>query len=249
MNNYSPPMKGTADSLAKHGRYGDSMLVHMNPIEVLGIASLSPGGKLTTNPVTGQPEAFLPFLAPMLGGAVGTAALGSTLGPALAGAVGSGLASWAESGDIQQGLMSGITGYGIGSALGTLGKDAATSAAEGVSNVGSGVVPTGLGSVTPDPSALGVDLIESLPFDPMSSGGVYAGGAGSPYIPVAETLPGATIGDIPFRERMSSYLSDDELIPELVKKSPLIFTGEMGRSELQAQRDLEDLSGDKSEKE
>ena len=42
-----------ADSLAKHGRYGDSMLVHMHPIEVQGIASLVPGGRLPVNPGTG----------------------------------------------------------------------------------------------------------------------------------------------------------------------------------------------------
>ena len=68
MNNYAPPLQGTANNLAKYGRYGDSMLVHMNPIEVQGIAALSPTGRLTTNPVTGQQEAFLPFLAPLLGG-------------------------------------------------------------------------------------------------------------------------------------------------------------------------------------
>ena len=60
-------MEGIASVLADQGRYGDSMLVHMNPAEVQGLASLSPTGSLTVNPQTGQPEAFLPFLAPMLG--------------------------------------------------------------------------------------------------------------------------------------------------------------------------------------
>ena len=64
MNN--PPFQGVANHLAGYGRYGDSQLVHMNPAEVQGIASLVPGGKLTTNPVTGQPEAFLPFLIPLI---------------------------------------------------------------------------------------------------------------------------------------------------------------------------------------
>jgi hypothetical protein len=49
--------KPLADALAAKGRYGDSILVHMNPIEVAGLASLSPTGELTTNPDTGQPEA------------------------------------------------------------------------------------------------------------------------------------------------------------------------------------------------
>ena len=55
-----------AERLAAQGRFGDTMLVHMNPKEVQGIASLMPGGRLTTNPVTGQPEAFA-FLAPLVG--------------------------------------------------------------------------------------------------------------------------------------------------------------------------------------
>jgi len=45
----------TAQGLAGFGRYGDNMLVHMNPDEVAGLMSL---GNLTTNPVTGLPEAF-----------------------------------------------------------------------------------------------------------------------------------------------------------------------------------------------
>lgn len=54
-----PPMQRQAERLAAQGRYGDSMLVHMNPAEVQGIASLVPGGQLPTNPQTGQPEAFV----------------------------------------------------------------------------------------------------------------------------------------------------------------------------------------------
>ena len=58
-----PPMQRQAERLAAQGRYGDSMLVHMNPAEVQGIASLVPGGQLPTNPQTGQPEAFPWLLA------------------------------------------------------------------------------------------------------------------------------------------------------------------------------------------
>jgi hypothetical protein len=125
--NQQPPMQGMANQMAQHGRYGDSMLVHMNPIEVQGLASLSPTGSLTVNPVTGQPEAFLPFLAPLLGSFLGSSLLaGSTLGgllgtglsSAAAGAIGSGLATTAATGDLKQGILSGLTGYGLGSALG-----------------------------------------------------------------------------------------------------------------------------------
>ncbi len=126
------PMQPMAQQMAQQGRYGDSMMVHMNPIEVAGIASLSPTGQLTTNPMTGQPEAFLPFLAPLLGSLAGSTFLtGSTLGgltgalglsggisSAAAGAIGSGLATTALTGDIKEGLLSGLTGCGVGKALG-----------------------------------------------------------------------------------------------------------------------------------
>lgn len=112
------PLQPMADQMAQYGRFGDSMMVHMNPVEVAGIAALSPTGNLTTNPVTGQPEAFLPFLAPMLGSMAGKALLGKTLGSAIAGAVGSGLTTAAITGDLKKGLVSGLTGYGVGQALG-----------------------------------------------------------------------------------------------------------------------------------
>jgi hypothetical protein len=144
------PLQPQAEQMAQYGRYGDSMLVHMNPAEVQGIASLTPGG-LTTNPVTGQPEAFA-FLIPMLAsmaapgaftaaaGALGTGALGSTLAAigansALAGAIGSGLATTAMTGDLKKGIASGLMGYGVGSALGA-GSDAATGATETAAALG-----------------------------------------------------------------------------------------------------------------
>ena len=104
MNNYAPPLQGTADNLAQYGRYGDSMLVHMNPIEVQGIAALSPTGRLTTNPVTGQQEAFLPFLAPLLGSWLGLGATGSAL-------LSGGIATIASGGDIKKGILTGLSSY------------------------------------------------------------------------------------------------------------------------------------------
>jgi hypothetical protein len=140
------PLQPQAQQLAQAGRYGDTMLMHVNPAEVQGLASIMP---LTTNPETGQPEAFLPFLIPLLGSILGTTALpaaltgmgaaagagglGTALGTmggflgthaGIAGAIGSGAAEWARTGDFKQGLMSGLTGYGAGKVLGGLGKQA-----------------------------------------------------------------------------------------------------------------------------
>ena len=127
MNNMMPPLQANADDLARYGRYGDSMLVHMNPAEVQGIAALSPTGQLTTNPVTGQPEAFLPFLAPFIAkllpaaltkvglGGLGAAAAAA---PGLTTAATSGLMTGIAEGDLEKGIMAGITSFGMGKALG-----------------------------------------------------------------------------------------------------------------------------------
>ena len=105
MNRY--PAKPMMDEMAKYGRYGDTMLVHMNPAEVTGIASLVPGGRLTTNPVTGQPEAFLPLLLGFAAKGLGLSALGTGA------LVGAGTA--AVTGDLKRGILSGLTaGFGAG---------------------------------------------------------------------------------------------------------------------------------------
>jgi len=48
-------VSNTAQGLAGLGRYGDTMLLHINPEELQGLASL---GKITYNPITGLPEAW-----------------------------------------------------------------------------------------------------------------------------------------------------------------------------------------------
>ena len=111
---YNAPYQGVANQLSQYGRFGDSQLVHMNPIEVQMLSRLSPTGELTTNPMTGQKEAFLPFLAPLLGSFLGSSLLPAAIPAlagktALAGAIGSGLATTAATGDLEQGIMSGIT--------------------------------------------------------------------------------------------------------------------------------------------
>ena len=116
---FRPPMEPMAQNLASRGRYGDSMLVHMNPAEVKGLAALSPTGSLTRNPDTGQPEAFLPLLLGLMGsGLAGAGALGA-MTPLIAGAIGSGLGTWAETGDLGEGIQAGLMGAMMGKLTGT----------------------------------------------------------------------------------------------------------------------------------
>ena len=108
-------IKQQTQNVAAQGRYGDSMLLHVNPAEVKGLASAMP---ITVNPETGQPEAFLPFLAPIAGSLIGGSLLGGTaLGALGASALGSGLAQFAATGDLKKGLLAGLTGYGLGAAM------------------------------------------------------------------------------------------------------------------------------------
>jgi hypothetical protein len=138
-------IKQQTQNVANQGRYGDSMLLHVNPAEVKGLAQTMP---ITVNPETGQPEAFLPFLAPLLGSmgmtALAGTGIGATLGLSglsagmLAG-LGAGLGTYAQTGGSgSKALLSGLTaGFGTNamntgaaaSAGATAGTDAATQAA------------------------------------------------------------------------------------------------------------------------
>ena len=120
INRYNSPMQPMAENLASRGRYGDSMLVHMNPIEVQGLASLSPTGSLTRNPDTGQPEAFLPLALGLLGSGLGGAGMLGGLGSLAAGAIGSGLGSFIETGDLKEGIKSGLMSALMGKVSGEL---------------------------------------------------------------------------------------------------------------------------------
>ena len=99
------PMQPMAEALAEKGRFGDTMLVHMNPAEVQGLASLVPNGQLTINPDTGQPEAFLPLLLGLLGSGLGAAGVGNAL---LLGSLGSGIGTAIESGSLKKGIQAGL---------------------------------------------------------------------------------------------------------------------------------------------
>jgi hypothetical protein len=120
-------IKEQTQNVANQGRYGDSMLLHVNPAEVKGLAQAMP---ITVNPQTGQPEAFLPFLAPVLGSMAG-GALFTSLSPALAAGIGAGLATYAQTGGSgSKALLSGLTaGFGA-NALGNAANTATTTATQ-----------------------------------------------------------------------------------------------------------------------
>ena len=138
-------MQSLAQTVQSQGRGNDTMLVHMTPREVGGLQSLANtyGGRLTTNPETGLPEAgFLDSILPAIAGAALTVGSGGTLTPLMAaGIVGGGTA--VATGDISKGLTAGLGAYGGGS-LGSL-----AGAGAGAKTVGAGIQP---GLTTAGPS-------------------------------------------------------------------------------------------------
>ena len=95
-------LRDNAEEVASKGRYGDTTLIHVNPEEVRGLASIAP---LTTNPETGLPEAFLPALAPFVI-------------PMLTGAAIGGVGSYITGGDPLTGAAFGALGGVAGPAIG-----------------------------------------------------------------------------------------------------------------------------------
>lgn len=116
-----------AQNLASMGRGRDSMLMHVTPSEVQGLAALAQatGRTMTTNPQTGLPEAgWFEDLLPSIAALGLTAATGGAASPLMAGLKAGAIAggvSYAQHGDLEralgQGLMSGgmsAMGAGLG---------------------------------------------------------------------------------------------------------------------------------------
>jgi len=121
-------LMGQAQRLAQAGRGEDTMLMHVTPDEVAGIASLAPG-MMTINPQTGLPEAgffkdILGFAAPFLVSMI------PGVGPVLGGALGGGLRTAIEGGDFKDLLMNAGLGALGGKVFGDLGKAGAQNIAD-----------------------------------------------------------------------------------------------------------------------
>jgi len=229
--------EGIARALAKKGRYGDTMLMHVNPMEV---QSMADNGMITINPDTGQPEAFLPALlaaitAPVLaaGGALASG-IGTVLsalpavGPALGkipAAIGGGLtkASATAAGTAATGIGSVPTALG-GGGLGNLGTSISSLGGQLPNITGALSGPQGIGQ-------MGADLIGKIFPSPGagSSVGSVPGGLGKqlPVLPegvgtvsipkVSEAYVGSGAGasGVPFQLPVLPEGAGSLSIPEL----------------------------------
>ena len=249
-----PPLARQGQKLASHGRYGDTELVHMNPYEVQGLAAMSPTGQLTKNPVTGQPEAFLPFLAPLLGKAIGTKLLAGKVGAGLAGAIGSGLGTFAESGSLEKGLVSGITGFGLGKIFSS-GAEALNTDVVNARDA----VDVAQGSV--DTAKKALSAANQMPFDPVAItkdpnfnpfafGSVKMTPQQAAFDTAKDSLQTATgdlsqaLKDITFSERLSAFTEPEGLKAmgqAALQPANLLTTGTgLGlRAQIEAQEDMQ----------
>jgi hypothetical protein len=149
------PLGGLAEALRTQGRHGDTMLAHISPEEAEMLEEM--GGSGTINPETGLPEYFLPFIAPLVLGALGAGgatALGAgTLGAMAAGALAGGVGGMFGHPNQRQGFLKGSLSGGL---AGVPLSHGATGLMQGglsgaLSGIGDGVssmgTATGLGSL------------------------------------------------------------------------------------------------------
>ena len=181
-----------AEGIASLGRGGDSTLVHMQPQEVAGLQQMAQanGTSLTTNPMTGMPEAFslggmfraaLPIAAGYLTGGAATPFLGAgtaTASAITAGALtGAGVAAISGEDVLAGGLSGGLGGYsgmGLETALG----GSAIPAGAGA-GAGSTVNPALVSSSAPIASTASAGSVGS--FNPaLDSSLTTAGGGAAP---------------------------------------------------------------------
>lgn len=221
------PLKQVADHLATKGRYGDTVLMHVNPAEVRMMASLSPTGSLTINPDTGQPEAFLPMLAGLAGsvlGGLGASALGWST--ALGAGLGSALATTIATGDVGRGILSGLMGYGLGgigdAVLGAAGGSAAGEATKAATEAGINAAAPEMARTALDPAV----MTSTSAIDHAIAGGP-GGALGS--IPGNTAMPSPGLGGV--LDRFGSGLSNitaKDLGKSVFDNAPLIAAGGYG---------------------
>ncbi len=197
-------MKKAATHLARQGRGPDTTLMHVSDREAGILGLLHPDGRLPRNPNTGLPEAgWFDTILPIVVGLGATALTGGAAAPyaLAAGAAASGATKAAMTGDLKQGIMTGLLSYGAGSALQGLsgGADAAAAAVPGAQSG----------------AAAGTGSLAGQTF-PQSVAPASAGLGGSlPPMPVAEaaTPAATTAAQTPFSfqtglDRLANIPSD-----------------------------------------
>ena len=193
-----------AELVRAHGRGNDSQLMHVTPRELNALQGIAraKGGSLTINPNTGLPEAgFLEDVLPTVAGTL----IGTAVGMPWLGAAIGGLGTYAMTGSLEKGLMSGLGAFGGASALSSLGAVGAGAGAAGTGATSTAATAAGT-SIAPVAEAFPVALDgvagaasgAGAGLNPMQLAGAYdAGltGVGSNLMSGAERFAGMGVGD------------------------------------------------------
>ena len=172
-----------SSEVAKRGRNGDTMLIHVNPREVAGLQYLGEryGAKMTVNPDTGLPEAFnfMRFM-PMIAGA----ALSPFITPMGAAAV-VGAVEGVRTKSLTGGLKGALGAYG-GASLGT---SLASFGAEGLGQSAlSSAVPDATAALNAPGAVPGMEGVIAPSVQSSATTGI-TGGVGESYaVPQASTF-------------------------------------------------------------
>jgi len=197
-----------AELVRAHGRGRDSQLMHVTPSELNALQGIAraKGGSLTINPNTGLPEAgFLEDVLPTIAGTV----IGSAVGMPWLGAAIGGLGTYALTGSLEKGLMSGLGAFGGASALSSLGSVGATAGAAGTGATSTAATAAGT-SIAPVAEAFPVAFEGAAGAASGAASGAGAGlnsmqlagaydaglsGVGSNLMSGAERFAGMGVGD------------------------------------------------------
>lgn len=233
------PAAPQAQKMSQFGRGNDTMLMHVTPSEVQGLQGLAQmgGGSLTTNPMTGLPEAGV--LEDLLPTILGVAGMALGIPPMLTAAVvggGTGMAT----GSLEKGLMAGLGAFGgasMGGALGLGGAGAGAAGAAGsatpiadVIGANSALAPSAATAINPAAmSSLGANVA------PGAIGGTTGAtiGAGAGALPdaarAAALQSSAYAAPTPLASRLGSLGLPGAAAPAATPQAPGFLTDILGQ--------------------
>lgn len=219
-----------AGHLARQGRGRDTTLVHMSAPEVRALGKLHPSGELPINPNTGLREAD--FLTDVLPGIAGTL-VGSVVGMPWLGAAVGGLGTWAATGNLGKGILSGLMSFGLGSIGGQLAEAGTKTAADAATKGASDVVAKAAESAASTPGGMAAGINPATFADPMAQGAAQSAGVQSAAGGVAAPAQGmfGKIGQA-FNNpgQAFSNIGQGIMNPQNLDMSKMIMPGIMGAS-------------------
>jgi len=232
-----------AQGIASLGRGGDSTLVHMQPQEVAGLQQMAQanGTSLTTNPMTGMPEAFslgnmfkaaLPIAAGYMTGGAANPFLGAGTATASAitagAATGAGLAAMSGEDVLAGGLSGGLGGYsgmGLETALGGSAIPAAPAAPSAGNLASTGSFNPALDSTLTTAGGGAAPLTQGSVFDPSINPGASTLDTIKQNLGVNKPIEGTFKQDGDMIRQATKFVPGDNIDVAMKLGSPAVSMG------------------------